>query len=47
MYLFKGTNYCNINNLITGASLDQIKGYLESTSDRVCTQYSSANCTIY
>jgi len=52
-----GTNYCNLNNLITGiylydrflisfikklhliysgAALDKIKGYSETTSDSIC-----------
>ncbi|KAK7476473.1 hypothetical protein BaRGS_00032308 [Batillaria attramentaria] len=41
------TNYCNLHNLITGAGLDKQPGYVESTSDSVCTQYSSANCEKY
>lgn len=42
-----GTNYCNLHNLITGSGLDKVTGYTEKTSNSVCTQYSSANCTIY
>ncbi|XP_048756013.2 uncharacterized protein LOC125666772 [Ostrea edulis] len=42
-----GTNYCNLHNLITGSGLDKASGYVEKTSDSVCTQYSSANCTVY
>ncbi|XP_061185550.1 uncharacterized protein LOC133193605 [Saccostrea echinata] len=42
-----GTNYCNLHNLITGSGLDKVSGYSEKTSDSVCTQYSSANCTVY
>lgn len=39
-----GTNYCNSHNLIAGTSLTD---YTESTSDSICTQYSSADCTRY
>ncbi|XP_074622074.1 uncharacterized protein LOC141880517 [Acropora palmata] len=42
-----GTNYCNLHNLITGAGLDKFAKYSETTSDRVCTQYSSRNCGKY
>ncbi|XP_070566693.1 uncharacterized protein [Ptychodera flava] len=42
-----GTNYCNIHNLIEGAELHKVKGYTKTTSDSICTQYSSANCTVY
>ncbi|XP_062567882.1 uncharacterized protein LOC134230118 [Saccostrea cucullata] len=42
-----GTNYCNLHNLITGSGLDKVSGYSEKTSDSICTQYSSANCTVY
>lgn len=31
----------------TGAALDTFPGYKEVTSNRVCTQYSSANCEKY
>ena len=42
-----GTNYCNLNNLITGAGLDKVSGYVEDTNDNICTQHSTANCTVY
>lgn len=42
-----GTNYCNLNNLITGAGLDKVPGYKETTDDSICTQFSTANCTVY
>lgn len=42
-----GTNYCNLHNLITGSGLDKMAGYKETTSNSVCTQYSSANCDKY
>ncbi|XP_062898455.1 uncharacterized protein LOC134343618 [Mobula hypostoma] len=42
-----GTNYCNLHNLIEGSGLDKVSGYTESTNNFKCTQYSSANCTIY
>ncbi|XP_051872545.1 uncharacterized protein LOC127570767 isoform X1 [Pristis pectinata] len=42
-----GTNYCNLHNLIEGSGLDKVSGYSESTNNFKCTQYSSANCTIY
>jgi len=41
------TNYCNLHNLITGSGLDKVRGYVETTSDSVCTQYSSRNCKKY
>ncbi|RUS71995.1 hypothetical protein EGW08_020243 [Elysia chlorotica] len=37
------TNYCNLHNIITGSGLD----FKETTSDDICTQYSSANCEKY
>ncbi|XP_053374569.1 uncharacterized protein LOC128547029 [Mercenaria mercenaria] len=46
-YLDYSTNYCNLNNLITGAGLNATQGYKETTSDDVCTQYSSRNCEKY
>ncbi|OWF35757.1 uncharacterized protein LOC110442550 [Mizuhopecten yessoensis] len=46
-YLDSGTNYCNMNNLVTGSGLNTSVGYAETTSDDICTQYSSANCTRY
>ncbi|XP_032222875.1 uncharacterized protein LOC5521666 [Nematostella vectensis] len=42
-----GTNYCNLHNLITGSGLDKTEGYVEETSDSVCTQYSKRNCDKY
>ncbi|XP_064647616.1 uncharacterized protein LOC135500237 [Lineus longissimus] len=42
-----GTNYCNLNNLITGAGLNKTAGYKEETSDSICTQYSSHDCDKY
>lgn len=47
-YLDKGTNFCNMKNLILGSGLDQGDPvYSESTSDSICTQYSSADCSKY
>ncbi|RDD40198.1 hypothetical protein TrispH2_007141 [Trichoplax sp. H2] len=45
--LDKGTNYCNMHNLITGSGLDKVPEYKETTSNSICTQYSSNNCTYY
>uniref|UniRef100_A0AAV2JLH9 Uncharacterized protein n=1 Tax=Knipowitschia caucasica TaxID=637954 RepID=A0AAV2JLH9_KNICA len=42
-----GTNYCNLYNLMEGSGLTEARGYREVTSDFLCTQRSSANCTIY
>jgi len=42
-----GTNYCNLRNLIDGAGLDKVTGFAETTSDDICTQFSSHNCTVY
>ncbi|KAL5007884.1 hypothetical protein ScPMuIL_016690 [Solemya velum] len=42
-----GTNYCNLANLITGSGLDRVSGYSETTSNKVCTQFTSADCTLY
>lgn len=42
-----GTNYCNLYNLMEGSGLTEAKGYREVTSDFLCTQRSSANCTLY
>ncbi|XP_034037132.1 uncharacterized protein LOC117519946 [Thalassophryne amazonica] len=42
-----GTNYCNLYNLMEGSGLTEARGYEEVTSDFLCTQRSSANCTIY
>jgi len=38
--LDNGTNYCNIRNLVQATQLD----FKETTSDNVCTQFSSADC---
>lgn len=42
-----GTNYCNIYNLVEGARLNESPHYTETTSDSVCTQYTSRNCEVY
>ncbi|XP_056869178.1 uncharacterized protein LOC130513917 [Takifugu flavidus] len=42
-----GTNYCNLYNLLEGSGLTEASGYKEVTSDFLCTQRSSANCTVY
>ncbi|XP_045916660.1 uncharacterized protein LOC123977753 [Micropterus dolomieu] len=42
-----GTNYCNLYNLMEGSGLTEARGYKEVTSDFLCTQRSSANCTVY
>ncbi|XP_061614416.1 uncharacterized protein LOC133470264 [Phyllopteryx taeniolatus] len=42
-----GTNYCNLYNLIEGSGLTEARGYKEITSDFLCTQRSSANCTVF
>ncbi|XP_034167843.2 uncharacterized protein LOC117599068 [Pangasianodon hypophthalmus] len=42
-----GTNYCNLYNLIEGSGLTEAPGYKEITSEFLCTQRSSANCTVY
>lgn len=36
-----GTNYLNMYNLMRGSGLSSSPSFTESTSDRVCTQYSS------
>ncbi|KAK2859314.1 hypothetical protein Q5P01_003934 [Channa striata] len=48
-YLIKdhGTNYCNLYNLLEASGLTEARGYKEVTSDFLCTQRSSANCTVY
>ncbi|KAH3894689.1 uncharacterized protein LOC127863257 [Dreissena polymorpha] len=46
-YLDYGTNYCNLENLITGAGLNTSQGYTETTNDDVCTQFSSHDCDKY
>lgn len=30
-----------------GSALHQVAGYTETTSDKICTQYSTANCEKY
>ena len=45
--LDKGTNYCNLHNLITGSGLNNITGYNEDTNPNICTQYKSADCEVY
>ncbi|XP_038828654.1 uncharacterized protein LOC120027730 isoform X1 [Salvelinus namaycush] len=42
-----GTNYCNLYNLMEGSGLTDASGYKEITSDFLCTQRSSADCTVY
>uniref|UniRef100_A0A8C6U921 Uncharacterized protein n=1 Tax=Neogobius melanostomus TaxID=47308 RepID=A0A8C6U921_9GOBI len=42
-----GINYCNLYNLMEGSGLTEARGYREFTSDFMCTQRSSANCTVY
>ena len=39
-----GTNYCNIHNIIFGSGLTN---FTESTSNSICTQFSTANCDRY
>ena len=45
----KGTNYCNLHNLVSGSGLTNTTryGFKEVTHDSVCTQYSSADCSKY
>ena len=38
-----GTNYCNLHNLVAATGLV----FAETTSDSVCTQYSSHDCSKY
>ncbi|KAM9308127.1 uncharacterized protein PAF06_012274 [Gastrophryne carolinensis] len=45
--LDNGINYCNLHNLVEGSGLDTTPGFTELTNDFKCTQYSTANCTIY
>ncbi|KAI7792696.1 uncharacterized protein LOC130547423 [Triplophysa rosa] len=42
-----GTNYCNLYNLMEGSGLIEAPGYKEITSDFLCTQRSSADCSVY
>ncbi len=46
-FLDFGTNYCNLFNLMDGSGLTADPGYLEETSDKICTQYTEADCDIY
>jgi len=43
--LDKGTNYCNIRNLVDGAGFSANQGFKETTSNSVCTQYTSRDCS--
>merc|ERR1711915_67637 len=40
-----GTNYCNLRNLVDGAGLSAAPGFSEETSNSVCTQYTSRDCS--
>jgi len=42
-----GTNYCNLRNLLDGAGLSSSAGFSEVTSNSVCTQYESRDCSRY
>lgn len=42
-----GTNYCNIWNLVDGAGLTATNGFSEDTSNALCTQYTSRDCSRY
>ena len=46
-YLDYGTNYCNLRNLADLSKLSSTANFMEETSDKVCTQYSSRNCDKY
>ena len=46
-YLDKGTNYCNLRNLIDGTGLSRTNGFQEDTNVEVCTQYDRRNCARY
>lgn len=43
--LDKGTNYCNIRNLMEGAGYTSGAGFKEVTEDSICTQYTSRDCS--
>ena len=44
----KGTNYCNLHNLVVGAGIDNSTyGFKEDTDNSICTEYSSADCNKY
>ena len=46
-YLDYGTNYCNLRNLVDGSRFSGQNGFRETTSNSVCTQYSSRDCSRY
>lgn len=39
----EGYNYCNLKKLVN--KLKNYGNYIETTSDKICTQYSISNCT--
>jgi len=39
-----GTNYCNLRNLLDETGLTD---FVETSNDEICTDYSTANCTVY
>jgi len=41
-----GTNYCNLRNLLDGVGFTE-QQFTEETSDSVCTQYTSRDCSRY
>ena len=46
--LDRGTNYCNLHNLVVGSGLNAtMYGFKEDTDNSKCTQYTSANCDKY
>jgi len=40
-----GTNYCNLRNLLDGSGLSNHQDFKEETSDAMCTQYTSRDCS--
>ncbi|XP_067650143.1 uncharacterized protein [Haliotis asinina] len=40
-------NYCDMFNVLEGAGLVNTAGYTETTSDKICTKYSSRNCSAH
>merc|ERR1711963_181612 len=40
-----GTNYCNLRNLLDGTGLSGSDGFQESTRNKICTQYTSRDCS--
>ncbi|XP_072013179.1 uncharacterized protein [Amphiura filiformis] len=42
-----GTNYCNMFNLIDGSGLNKEPNFSEKTCDKICTQYTTADCEVY